>query len=63
MADMEMNTTGLDELAGELMGGDDDLGAMFGSDFEEIEAEAQLSQDLEGFANGFPSWDLHPPKK
>lgn len=49
----------------------EDLGAEFGADdlsqFEadmfEIEEEAEISEDLEGFAKGFPDWDLHPPKK
>ena len=49
----------------------DDLAAEFGADdlsqFEaemvEIEEEAEISEDLEGFAKGFPDWDLHPPKK
>ncbi len=22
----------------------------------------ELAEDLEGFASGFPNWDLHPPK-
>ena len=50
---------------------DESLGDEFGlddlSEFEidatEIEEEAEISEDLEGFAKGFPDWDLHPPKK
>lgn len=28
-----------------------------------VEEEVELAEDLEGFAKGFPAWDLHPPKK
>ncbi|WP_026505175.1 hypothetical protein [Butyrivibrio sp. NC3005] len=41
----------------------DDLEAMFGeneSDIARME-KVVLSQNLEGFANCFPEWDLHPP--
>lgn len=27
------------------------------------EEETELAEDLEGFAKGFPAWDLHPPIK
>ena len=43
----------------------DDLEAMFGqneSDIARME-NVVLSQNLEGFANCFPDWDLHPPVK
>ena len=65
MAELEMTSidNGLDSL--ESLGAD-----LFGEDntaldemVAEIEEEANLSQDLEGFAKGFPDWDLHPPKK
>ena len=36
--------------------------AEFGLDFAQNE-EAELTEDLEGFAKGFPDWDLHPPIK
>ena len=41
----------------------DDLEAMFGQNESEIEKmeKVVLSQNLEGFANCFPDWDLHPP--
>ncbi len=35
-------------------------------EFESQEAEGEkvvLHNDLEGFAKGFPDWDLHPPMK
>ena len=35
--------------------------AEFGLDFAQNE-ELELTEDLEGFAKGFPDWDLHPPK-
>lgn len=43
----------------------DELEAMFGSDFADIEKmeEVTLTQSLEGFASCFPDWDLHPPVK
>ena len=46
-----------------------DLGAEFGTGTDEVidvaleEESTVLSEDLEGFAKGFPSWDLLPPKK
>ena len=41
----------------------DDLEAMFGQNESEIQKmeKVVLSQNLEGFANCFPDWDLHPP--
>lgn len=43
----------------------DDL-AEFGAGEEEAitldEEEIVLAEDLEGFAKGFPNWDLLPPK-
>ncbi|SDA57360.1 hypothetical protein SAMN02910275_01320 [Butyrivibrio sp. INlla18] len=41
----------------------DDLEAMFGQDSSDIARmeKVVLSQNLEGFANCFPDWDLHPP--
>lgn len=41
--------------------GADDL-SEFEAEIFEIEEEAEISEDLEGFAKGFPDWDLHPPK-
>lgn len=46
----------------------DDLGAELGVEgtAEEItldEEEVVLAEDLEGFAKGFPDWDLLPPQK
>lgn len=40
-----------------------DLEAMFGQDNEATKKSEKivLSQNLEGFANCFPDWDLHPP--
>lgn len=29
---------------------------------DELPAEVEITEDLEGFAKGFPKWDLHPPK-
>lgn len=45
---------------------DEELGleAEFGDLEAEMEAMAEteeLAEDLEGFASGFPAWDLHPP--
>ncbi|MBQ8394194.1 MAG: hypothetical protein IJX49_01305 [Clostridia bacterium] len=36
--------------------------AEFGADLAQDE-DAELTEDLEGFAKGFPAWDLHPPIK
>lgn len=43
--------------------GMDELEAMFGADFSNMEKIEQvaLTQSLEGFASCFPEWDLHPP--
>jgi hypothetical protein len=44
-----------------------DLGAQFGTQNDETvsieDEEVNLSEDLEGFAKGFPSWNLEPPKE
>ena len=42
---------------------DEDLAKMFAADIAEIEEEATITEDLTGFAAGFPDWDLHPLKK
>ena len=37
----------------------------FGSDSSTVtldEEKIELTEDLEGFAKGFPDWDLRPPK-
>ena len=51
------NTTDLDEM--------DELDALFGQEDKEAKAREKivLTQNLEGFANCFPDWDLHPPVK
>lgn len=46
----------------------DDLGAELGvsNEAEAVtldEDEVVLAEDLEGFAKGFPAWDLLPPQK
>lgn len=43
----------------------DELEALFGGPVDELTKmeETSLSEDLEGFASCFPSWDLHPPIK
>lgn len=53
MADMELNNDFLEEDFGDL--------AEFG--VENLTSQVEITEDLEGFAKGFPSWDLHPPKK
>ncbi len=43
---------------------DEELGAEFGdleAEMEAVNEGAELAEDLEGFASGFPAWDLHPP--
>ena len=44
--------------------GDDEaeLEKLFASDLATIEYDATISQDLDGFAKGFPNWDVHPPR-
>ncbi len=37
------------------------LAAEFGFRDESINNNLELTQNLEGFANCFPDWDLHPP--
>ncbi|MCR4788398.1 MAG: hypothetical protein K5888_07425 [Lachnospiraceae bacterium] len=43
----------------------DDLEAMFSQDDSEISRmeNVVLSQNLDGFAQCFPDWDIHPPVK
>lgn len=60
---MEMDSV---EDLGALFGmGDDEaeLEKMFAADVASIEEEAKMSNDLDGFAKGFPSWDVVPPEK
>ena len=43
----------------------DELESLFGqpeSALEKME-KVSLTQNLEGFASCFPTWDLHPPKR
>lgn len=37
------------------------LAAEFGIDSGTIDNSVELTQNLEGFANCFPDWNLHPP--
>ncbi len=37
-----------------------ELEKLFAADVASIEEYAVISEDLEGFAKGFPDWDLHP---
>lgn len=39
----------------------DDLNDFFEGELEKVEKETALSEDLEGYAKGFPDWDLVPP--
>lgn len=41
----------------------EDLELMFGAPEDEMikMEKTSLTEDLEGFASCFPSWDLHPP--
>lgn len=39
-----------------------DFGDLAEFGVEELVEEVALPEDMEGFAKGFPSWDLHPPK-
>ena len=43
----------------------DELESLFGGPEDELSKmeETSLTEDLEGFASCFPSWDLHPPIK
>ncbi|MCQ2495899.1 MAG: hypothetical protein MJ131_04835 [Lachnospiraceae bacterium] len=38
-----------------------ELAAEFGFDSGTIDNSVELTQNLEGFANCFPDWNLHPP--
>lgn len=35
----------------------------FDIDDAAMDSEIKISEDLSGFASGFPDWDIHPPKK
>lgn len=40
-----------------------ELEEMFAKDLERLDSEeVSISEDLTGFANGFPNWDVCPPK-
>ena len=43
----------------------DELESLFGQPESELEKmeKVSLTQNLEGFASCFPTWDLHPPKR
>ncbi len=44
----------------------DDIEAQFGDfnqEMAKVEEEAELSEDLDAYAKGFPDWDLLPTKK
>lgn len=58
----EKNTDEMKNTSNDAM---DELEAMFAEDFSNMEKfeEVTLTQSLEGFANCFPDWDLHPPVK
>lgn len=62
MSDLENEE--IEERAVANVGGsyEDEL-AQFAIDLEQMEEEVSISEDLTGFAKGFPDWDLHPPKK
>ena len=62
---MDLTMNSLEDLGSDLFGQNDEaeLAAIFAADIAAIEEEASLSQDLDGFAKGFPDWDVHPPKK
>ncbi len=63
-AESNINIMEATDLAADLgMSEEDELASLFASDIASIEEEAAISEDLEGFAKGFPEWDLHPPKK
>lgn len=57
--DMDMKTGSDESLAF------DELETMFGEPVDELAEmeKTSLTEDLEGFASCFPSWDLHPPVK
>lgn len=42
-----------------------DLAAQFGQPQDELAQmeKISLTENLEGFASCFPTWDLHPPKR
>ena len=43
----------------------DELESLFGEPEDELEKmeKVSLTQNLEGFASCFPTWDLHPPRR
>lgn len=62
MTDLE-NEEIEESVAVDLGGSYEDELAQFAFDLEQMEEEVSISEDLTGFAKGFPDWDLHPPKK
>ncbi len=59
----QATTVTVDETAVSMEGAEDELASMFAEDIDKYDVETNISEDLAGFANGFPDWDLHPPKK
>ncbi len=62
-ADENVNVIEATDDLGAMFNEEDELASLFASDIEAIEEDAAISEDLEGFAKGFPDWDLHPPMK
>lgn len=42
-------------------GFDDELSKEFETEVKKMKEQATLSEDLSGYAKGFPDWDLLPP--
>ncbi len=63
--DEEKKENGLESL-GDFGGSMDDLsefGSLGGDALDVEEEDVVLAEDLDGFAKGFPAWDLLPPKE
>ena len=59
----EENTKDIHSVDSEDLGDLAELDAMFGQDDADVHEKENvvLTQNLDGFASCFPSWDLHPP--
>lgn len=60
MAENAQIISDIDTNEDQLPTAEEELAQLFAEDVQSLTDDAALSEDLSGFANGFPNWDLHP---